>query len=141
MQLLPSKKTNIKFVAIGDVKDWRDAGYEIEALGTRLDNAREVLAEAKTKWAKDFWSTTVDRLYTKWTLMIQLKDTGLRQQGPDSFYADIEYDWWEKSEEIRMASLPFLDNMFHDAGLSQRLDESWARAQAQKLEKARLGLA
>ena len=136
-----SKKTKIKYVGIGELKDWRDAGYEIEHLGTRLDQARDALKQAKSKWAKDYWSTTVDRLFLKWTLTIQLKDTGLKQHGPNSFYSKIDYFWWEKSDEIRMLSSSILDNLFHNSGLSARLDESWAKAQEQKVQKARLGLA
>ena len=136
-----SKKTKIKYVGLGEIKDWRDAGYEIEHLGTRLDQARAALAAARTKWAKDYWQTTVDRLYTKWTLTVQLKDTGMKQQGPTSFYANIDYYWYEKAEEIRMASIGILDTLFDNAGLQARLDESWARAQEEKFKKARQGLA
>jgi hypothetical protein len=139
--MFQSKKTKTEFVPIGDIKDWRDAGHEIESLGLQLDHARERASEAKTKWAQDFWTTTADRLFTKWQLIIQLKDTGLKQKGPNSFYSRINYDWVERSEEIRMASVPFLDNMFDNAGLDRRLDESWAKSKEQKLEKARLGLA
>ena len=136
-----SRKTNTAPAAIGAIKDWRDAGHEIEALGSRLDAARLALKECKTEWARNFWATTADRLFTKWQLMVQLKDTGLRQKGPNSFYSSIDYYWWEKSEEIRMASLAVLDNLLHDANLSSRLDESWAKSKEEKLEKARLGLA
>ena len=141
MQMFRSRKTSTEPAAIGAIKDWRDAGHEIEHLGVRLDAARDALKECKSKWAKDFWSTTVDRLFTKWQLMVKLRDTGLRQQGPASFYADIDYYWWEKSEEIRMASLAVFDNLLHDANLSSRLDESWDKSKEIKLEKARLGLA
>ena len=135
-----SRKTKTEF-PIGDVKDWRDAGHEIEALGVQLDQARTAAANAKSKWAQDFWNTTVARLFTRWELMIQLKDTGLRQKGPNSLYSKIDYYWYENSEEIRMASLAVLENLFHNAGLSSKLDESWAKSKEQKLEKARLGLA
>jgi hypothetical protein len=136
-----SRKTNTAPAAIGAIKDWRDAGHEIEHLGQRLDAAMDALKECKTPWARDFWATTVARLFTKWTLMVKLRDTGLRQQGPASFYNDIDYYWWEKSEEIRMASLAIFENLLHDANLSSKLDESWAKSKEEKLEKARLGLA
>jgi len=140
--MFPSrKKTNTEYVAIGAIKDWRDAGWEIEHLGVRLDQARAALKQAKSKWARDYWSITADRLYNKWILTIQLKDTGMKQQGPNSFYSKIDYDWWEKSDEIRMASISILDNMFYNAGQSARLDESWARAREEKIQKARQGLA
>lgn len=135
-----SKKTKAEFTALGDIKDWRDAGYEIEALGNRLDHARKAAKEATTKWARDFWTTTHDRLFNKWQLMIQLKDTGLKQKGV-SGKTTIDYHWWEKAEEIKMISVPFLDNMFDNAGLSKRLDESWERARELKVQKARQGQA
>jgi len=135
------KKQTIKYVGIGEVKDWRDAGYEIEAIGHRLDKARLALANAKSNWAKDYWQVTVDRLFTKWQLTIQLKDTGLRQQGPESFYSDIDYDWYENSEEIRMIGFTWFDHWFDSTGLDRRLDESWAKSKEIKLEKARQGLA
>ena len=140
--MFPSrKKTNTEYVAIGAIKDWRDAGYEIEHLGTRLDQARAALAEARSKWARDYWSITADRLYTKWTLMIQLKDTGMKQQGPNSFYSKIDYFWYEKSEEIRMVGFTWFDSLYENAGLQSRLDDSWEKARDEKVQKARLGLA
>jgi hypothetical protein len=136
-----SKKTKTEPASIGDVKDWRDAGHEIESLGLQLDAARTALAKAKTRWAQDFWSTTHDRLFTRWSLMIQLKDTGLRQQGPSSIYSGIDYYWWEKSEEIKMIGFTWFDHLFDNAGLDRRLDESWAKARDEKVQKARLGQA
>ena len=135
-----SKKTNTEFVAIGETKDWRDAGYEIEALGTRLDHAREASAKATTKWAKDFWTTTHSRLFNKWQLMIQLKDTGLKQKGATGNIR-IDYQWYEKSDEIRMVGFTWFDHYFDSMGLKSRLDESWAKSKEIKLEKARQGLA
>ena len=141
MLMFRSKKTKTNATPIGDIKDWRDAGHEIESLGLQLDNARQASAKASTKWARDFWTTTSDRLFTKWSLMIQLKDTGLRQQGPSSIYSGIDYYWYEKSEEIKMIGFTWFDHLFDNAGLDRRLDESWAKSKEIKLEKARLGLA
>lgn len=139
--MFPSRKTNTNTVAIGAIKDWRDAGHEIEVLGARLDYAREAAKEAQGKWAQDFWNTTVARLFTKWELMVQLKDTGLRQKGPNTFYSKIDYDWWEKSEEVRMIGFTWFDGLYENAGLSSRLDESWTKARDEKLQKARQGQA
>ena len=136
-----SKKTKTNATPIGDIKDWRDAGHEIESLGLQLDNARQAAAKASTKWARDFWTTTSDRLFTKWSLMIQLKDTGLRQQGPSSIYSGIDYYWYEMSEEIKLVGFTWFDHLFDNAGLDRRLDESWAKSKESKLEKARQGLA
>ena len=136
-----SKKTKTEPASIGKVKDWRDAGHEIESLGLQLDHARQSLAQAKSKWARDYWSTTVDRLFTKWSLMIQLKDTGLRQQGPSSIYSKIDYDWWEPSEEIKMVGFTWFDHYFDNAGLQGKLNDSWAKSKELSFQKARQGLA
>jgi hypothetical protein len=137
------RKTNIEYIPIGAVKDWRDAEHEIEHIGTRLDQARTALARANTKWAKNYWATITDRLFKKWSLCVQLKDTGLRQQGPASIYSKIDYSWWEKSEEIPVG-IPLFDNisrMLMDAAGNTDLTRSWENAREEKLQKARLGLA
>ncbi len=132
-----SKKTKTEPTPIGDIKDWRDAGHEIESLGLQLDNARQSLAQAKSKWANDYWQTTADRLFTKWSLMIQLKDTGLRQQGPSSIFSKIDYAWWEGSEEVRMIGFTWFDHYFDNAGLQGRLNDSWANSKELSFQKAR----
>lgn len=137
-KMFRSKKDNA--LAIGDIKDWRDAGFEIEALGNRLDHARNAAASATTSWARDFWITTHDRLFNKWRLMIQLKDTGLKQKGVKG-NTSIDYHWYEKSEEIQMAGIAVLDNLFHNAGLDARLNESWANSKELSFQKARKGMA
>ena len=139
--MFKKKQPKTNYVGIGEVKDWRDAGHELDVIGNRLDYARTALTNARSKWARDYWTITVARLFTKWTLTLQLKDTGLRQQGPSSFYSKIDYDWWEKSEEIRMVGFTWFDHYFDNAGLSSKLDESWAKSKEIKLEKARQGLA
>ena len=129
----------IEYISV--LKDWRDAGHEVEALGLRLDAARDALKECKKgTWAHTFWSQTAERLLVKWKLTVTMHEVGLKQQGP-SGGIHRSYDWWEKAEEIRMASVPFLENMFNNASLQQRLDESWDKSKELKLEKARLGLA
>jgi len=129
-------KTKTEFVAIGETKDWRDAGYEIEALGNRLDAARDSAAKATSPWAKDYWTTTHDRLFNKWSLMIQLKDTGLKQKGVKS-KTTIDYHWWEKSDEIKIVGFTWFDHYFDNAGLQSRLNDSWAKSKELSFQKAR----
>jgi len=135
-----SKKTKTEFLAIGDVKDWRDAGAEIEALGNRLDAARQAAAKATGPWARDYWTTTHDRLFNKWSLMIQLKDTGLKQKGTTGKIT-IDYHWWENSDEIKMIGFTWFDHCFESTGLQGRLNDSWAKSKEQSFQKARIGQA
>jgi hypothetical protein len=67
----------------------------------------------------------------------------MRQQGPASLYSKIDYDWWEKAEEIPVG-IPLFDNisrMLMDASGNTDLQRSWENAREEKLQKARLGLA
>jgi hypothetical protein len=131
--------TKTEYISVA--KDWRDCGHEIEALGEKLDAARDALKGCKPNtWAHSFWTQTADRLFIKWKLTVTMHEVGLKQQGPQGGI-HRSYDWFENSEEIRMVSLAVLDNLFHNAGLSQRLDESWAKSKELKLERARQGLA
>ena len=137
---MAKKKT--EFVNIGDVKDWRNAGYEIEVLGHRLDKARTALKRCKPEtWAYNYWHTTEQRILTKWKLTIQLKDTGLKQI-TEKRVDTARYDWWEKSEEIGgIGFITWFDDFINNIGLQQRLGESWGRALEEKVQKARKGLA
>ncbi len=137
-----SKKTKTEFLnPEGEFKDWKDAWPEIEALGNRIDSAREARDRcAEGTWSHGHWSTIADTLFRKWQLMITLYQSGLRQRGPERGFT-INYDWFEGSDEIT-GLIPFprfldINNWFSQSDLSY----SWAKAQEEKLQKARQGLA
>jgi len=52
-----------------DLRNWRFLGMEMEALGTRLDAAREALSRAKSKWSRWYWTETLERLMLQWRSM------------------------------------------------------------------------
>lgn len=136
---MSKKKT--EYLNVGNIKDWRDAGYEIEVLGIRLDKARTALERCKKgTWAHDYWHTTEQRILTKWKLTIQLKDTGLKQI-TENRVNTVNYNWSERAEEIRMVGFTWFDDFINNIGLQQRLNESWGRALEEKVQKARKGLA
>ena len=138
-----SKKTDkIKYVSLNEsFKDWKDSQPEIDAMGHRLDSVRRALADCKPgTWAHTHWTQVESIVFRKWSMMIKLQQSGLRQVGPDRSI-NIDYNWWEGSDEIKMISIPFLENIWDNAGIQGRLDESWANAKEQKLQKARQGLA
>jgi hypothetical protein len=139
-----SKKTKTEFVALTQgVKDWKDSHPEIEVMGNRLDSVRRALAKSKPDtWAHTHWSQIEAVVFRKWSMMIKLQQSGLRQVGPDRGI-NIDYGWWEPSNEVGMR-VPLLDgitNWFTDKVTSPNLERAWAMAQEQKLQKARQGLA
>ncbi len=146
MLMFRSKKTKTEFLnPEGEFKDWKDAWPEIEALGNRLDAARETLKFCKEgTWAHSHWATIVDTLLRKWQLTVTLYQTGLRQRGPQRGY-NIDYTWLEGSDEITM-SIPVIDGITRwineRFGMSYgSLDRAWEMAREEKLQKARQGLA
>ena len=139
------RKVKTEYVGVGEVKDWKDAGPEIERIGQRLDAVRGTLKGIpkrgkRHQWARNHWSQIEANLLTRWRMMVMLKDTGLRQIGP-SRGPVIDRSWWEPSDEIKVIGFTWFDHYFDSAGLDKRLDESWIRSKELKLEKARQGLA
>ena len=140
MQMFRSKKPKTEYVSLNEsFKDWKDSQPEIEAMGNRLDSVRNAIAACKPgTWAHTHWTQIEAIVFRKWSMMIKLQQSGLRQVGPDRNF-DISYDWWEPSDEIKSPiPLPaFMENW----GNHSDLEQSWANAQERKLQKARQGLA
>jgi hypothetical protein len=141
-----SRKTKTEWISLNEsFKDWKDAVYEVEDMGNRLDQVR--LAIKRTTpgtWAHTHWTQTEEIIFRKWQLMVNLHTVGLRQVGPDRTIP-INYNWFEGSDEVTM-SLPFYDGICYwineRFGLSShRLDRAWEMARDEKLQKARQGLA
>lgn len=135
-----SKKPNIKYVSLNEsFKDWKDSQPEIEAMGNRLDSVRTAIASSKPgTWAHTHWSQVEAVVFRKWSMMIKLQQSGLRQVGPERSVA-IDYNWWEDSDEVK--SLIPMPSFMENWGTHSDLEWSWANAQEQKLQKARQGLA
>lgn len=138
-----SKKINTYISLNESFKDWKDATHEVEAMGARLDAARETLKHCKEgTWAHTHWSQVEATVLRKWQMMVSLQSSGLRQTGPDRS-VPIDYSWFEKSDEVAMR-LPVLDGItswLTDKVSSPNLERAWAMAMEQKLQKARQGLA
>lgn len=140
MPMFRSKKTKTEFVSLTEgFKDWKDANHEIEAMGNRLDSVRSTLANCEEgTWAHSHWTQIEAIVFRKWSMMVKLQQSGLRQVGPDRSI-NIDYDWWEDSEEsYSIIPMPaFMSNWYNHSDLSH----SWEKAKEQKLQKARQGLA
>jgi hypothetical protein len=136
-----SKRTDkIKYIGLNEsFKDWKDSQPEIESMGNRLDSVRKVIAKSKPgTWAHTHWTQIESVVFRKWSMMICLQQSGLRQVGPDRSFK-IAYDWWEASDEIK--SLIPVPNFMNDWFNHSDLAHSWENAKEQKLQKARQGLA
>lgn len=144
LMFLSRKTRNKEAVAPAFYKDWSNTSHELECLGKRLDAVRGILSGYKTKrqkasWSYTHWSQVEAIVLRKWQQTLRLKDTGLRQAGKVDTGPVIDYDWWEGSDEVAMG-LPmpaFIANLYTHSDL----DWSWAKAQEEKLQKARQGLA
>lgn len=124
-------------------KDWSNAGYEVECLGYRLDNARAALSRTKKgTWACQHWRMVVDNLQERWKMTVKLKDCGLRQIRKEE-QDNVGYDWWERPTEIRMLRIWPLTT-FEERGMEERiqagLQASWENRRNEIVQKARQGL-
>lgn len=118
-----------KIIEIEDLKNYRFIGEEMEALGSRLDSARKALKKSKTKWARRYWRTVVDRLVAQWRRLPVLHDGDVR--GTDITRWQIHYDFFEKHDYGIDYSTRILKNML----LRPDLDASWQR----EIERRLLG--
>jgi len=114
-----------------DLKNYRFIGAEIEALGNRLDSAREALARATSTWSRWYWKETLDRLLFQWHTKIALYDG----HGKDNTGArwNITYDYYEARQEL---GYDISDQIF-DRIFRVGLDESWERARQARLNRCR----
>jgi hypothetical protein len=140
VQMFRSKKTNTEYVSLNEsFKDWKDSQPEIESMGHRLDSVRRAIDGCKPgTWAHTHWTQIEAVVFRKWSMMVKLQQSGLRQVGPDRGFP-IAYDWWEPSDEIK--SLIPTPNFMNEWFNHSDLEWSWANAQERKLQKARQGLA
>jgi hypothetical protein len=118
-----AKTRNTEFVPIqGDLRNWRFLGMEMEALGARLDSAREALSRAKTDWARWYWTETIERLMLQWHSMPILRDGDVVMTQMPRW--TVSYEWGENSTEI--AHWDISDKLF-DKIFRADLDEVWHR--------------
>ena len=113
------------------MKSYRYLDNNIGLLGKRLDAAHAALARSKTKWAKNQWQLTINRLTFQWRNLPILHDGDA--VGTDIPRWSIDYNWYEKSEEI--GGLDLFDKLFHSYKRPD-LHWSWENHREQRLAKA-----
>jgi hypothetical protein len=115
------------------MKSYRFLGEEAEVLGGRLDSARRSLAGAKSAWARNYWTQTVERLLFQWRQLPILHDG-------DAIVTiiprwTITYDFFEQGERILYNGVTdrAYQKLFRD---HVSLDASWENHRAARLARA-----
>lgn len=111
-----------------DLRNWRFLGMEMEALGTRLDSAREALSRANSDWARWYWNETLNRLMLQWSSMPVMHDGEATMTRIPRW--TVDYYWWDDTREI--GGWDISDQLF-DKLFRTNLDESWHRIRDERL--------
>jgi len=115
------------------MKSYRFLGEEAEALGTRLDAARKSLAGAKSAWARNYWTQTVERLLFQWRQLPVLHDSDALVTIIPRWH--VSYDFYELNGPIEYIGVTerAYNKVFRD---SVNLDASWENHRAARLARA-----
>lgn len=114
-----------------DLRDYRFVGEEAEALGRRLDSAREALAEARSEWAKRYWNQVLGSLLFQWRMLPALHDGRAKMTLIPRW--TIDYDYYQADNTVDGYDIG--DKIF-DQIFRVSLDESWNRAREARLARA-----
>jgi hypothetical protein len=115
------------------MKSYRFLGEEADALGNRLDYARKSLANAKSPWAKNYWSQNVERLLFQWRQLPVLHDADAMVTIVPRW--TVDYNYYERGS--RNEGPGATDRAYHKLFReSVNLDASWENHRAQRLARA-----
>ena len=106
---------------------------EMEALGARLDAARETLARAKTDWSKNYWSQTVESLLFQWKQLPVLHDADAQMTIKPRW--TVEYEFYERGHTSEGDG--FTDRVYHKFFReSVDIEASWHNHRESRLARA-----
>jgi hypothetical protein len=114
-----------------DLRSYRFIGEEAEALGKRLDSAREALESAKSPWSKRYWTMVIEQLTFQWRSLPALHDGDAAMSIIPRW--TVDYNFYDISSEVE--GYNFTDKIF-DEIFRTSLDESWNRAREARLARA-----
>jgi hypothetical protein len=133
MKNIFAKQKEVEFMPVQtNLHNWRFIGMEMEALGQRLDAAREALSRANSKWSRWYWTETLDRLMIQWRHLPALHDGDATMTLLPRWTVDYEY--YQTSQEIDGYDIS--DQLF-DKIFKTSLDESWDRIRTERIMKCR----
>jgi hypothetical protein len=130
-------KKQTEYVLSRDTRDYRSIGYEVEALGQRLDAARKAFDACKPdSWAQKHWQSVIDRLMFHWQQLPILHDAEATHTHKPRWV--VRYDFYERDDGIGHNN--FMDRLFISLGErlngGPNLTESWERSRNARLAKA-----
>ena len=125
------RKTENKILPEVDLRSFRFLGEEAEALGLRLDAARNSLSKSTTPWAKNHWAKTVEQLAAQWRRLPILHDGDAKMQVIARW--TVDYDFYELSDEP-VTRLFDIDNFYNRR--QPDLSWSWENHRAARLARA-----
>ena len=133
MKFFTRRKSRLVTAVYTDLKSYRFFGEEAEALGNRLDHARKSLAGAKSAWAQNYWTQTVERLLFQWRQLPILHDADAVATIIPRWFVD--YEFFERSEEAVYGG--FFDRLYHIHHSSRPdLGGAWERQRTMRLARA-----
>jgi len=119
-----------------NVKNYRFLGDEAEALGKRLDAARDAYARAtklKSSWAQNYWQQNIERLVFQWRQLPILHDGEALSTIIPRW--KVSYNFYEINGPIEYVGVTerAYNKLFRE---NANLDTSWEAHRAQRLAKA-----
>jgi hypothetical protein len=134
MKNIFAKQKEVEFMSVQtNLHNWRFIGMEMEALGQRLDAAREALSRANSEWSRWYWDETVNRLMIQWQYLPALHDGDATMTLLPRW--TVGYDFYEGAAEV--GGLDIIDRTYHTVFRdSVDLDASWENHRAARLAKA-----
>jgi len=131
MKNIFAKQREVEFVPVAaNWHSWRFIGMEMEALGLRLDAAREALSRARSEWARWYWTETLNRLMIQWRNLPALHDGEAKMTLLPRW--TVDYQYWENPSEL--GGWDIADKLF-DKIYRADLNESWNRVRDERLMK------
>ena len=122
----------IEFVPMHtDLRNWRFLGMEMEALGTRLDAARDALGRARSDWSRWYWTETLERLMLQWRSMPAMHDGEATMTLMPRW--TVNYEWWDGTSEL--GGWDISDQLFDKIFRTDDLDSAWRRHRDARLMK------
>lgn len=113
-----------------NLKSYRFLGEEAEALGQRLDAARDALAAAKSEWATRHWQNTVNQLLVQWRALPALHDADAQMSIIPRW--TVDYTFYERDDGIGHG---MSDRMFERLFREPDLQGSWDRVREARLAR------